>query len=263
MKRLEDIVARLRAPDGCPWDRAQDHQTLKPYLIEEAYEVLEALEAGSPDALCEELGDLLLQIVFHAQLGREAGRFDLSDVEAGIVGKMIRRHPHVFGDEPAAESAAVVQERWEQRKRRERGAASVLDGVPRALPALRLARRLADKAASVGFDWPDIAGPRAKVTEELGELEEALAAEDADSVREEYGDLLFAVVNLGRFLGVDAEDALRATAAKFERRFRHVEARLFEEGLRPEDTDLERMDALWNDAKRLGASPTDRREDPR
>ncbi|MFB5084466.1 nucleoside triphosphate pyrophosphohydrolase [Symbiobacterium thermophilum] len=246
---LVEVMDRLRGPDGCPWDREQTHETLRRYMLEEAYEAVEAIDDGDPDHLCEELGDVLLQVVFHAQIAREAGRFDMRDVVAGITEKLIRRHPHVFGD-ASAETAEEVTRRWDAIKRAERGGTgeeSLLSGVSRSLPALSRACELQKRAAGVGFDWEDAEGPAAKVREELAEVLGAPPGE-----REaEVGDLLFAAVNLARKLGVDPELALTRASAKFEQRFRYVERRLAEKGLRPADVSLAEMDALWEEGKRV------------
>jgi len=251
--RLLALMARLRAPGGCPWDRKQTHESLRPYLLEETHEVLEAIDLGDDDDLKEELGDLLLQVVFHAELAREDGRWSMGEVAAGITDKLHFRHPHVFGGDDAPDAEAALS-RWEQRKAEEKAAKgkarkSVLEGVPKAAPALMRAERLTDKASSVGFDWPDRDGVRAKVEEELGELDEAIAEGDRAAIEHELGDLLFSVVNLARWLKVHPEDALRGTIERFTRRFGHVEQTLAEGGQSPGDVDLERLDALWEDAK--------------
>ncbi|MFZ5817506.1 MAG: nucleoside triphosphate pyrophosphohydrolase [Bacillota bacterium] len=244
---LVEVMARLRAPGGCPWDREQTHQTLRKYMLEEAYEAVEAIDSGDPQLLCEELGDVLLQVVFHAQIAREAGTFDLHDIVEGITAKLVRRHPHVFGD-VVAETADDVTRNWEAIKRAEKGGEapeSVLGKVSGALPALSRAHEVQKRAAKVGFDWEDIEGPVAKVREELAEV---LAASPAE--REgEIGDLLFAVVNLARMLKVDPEIALSRTTAKFVRRFRHIERRTAEMGRKLEEMSLAEMDELWNEAK--------------
>jgi nucleoside triphosphate diphosphatase len=258
MKRLHDVVRALRDPEtGCPWDLEQDHASMAPYLIEEVYEVLDAVEDEDDDALREELGDVLLQVVFHAQLAAERGSFDLDDVEAGISEKMVVRHPHVFGDTAQSGDAAWVLERWEAGKRRRRAAKgeSVLAGVPRGLPALQRGQRLTAKAAVVGFDWPDVTSVLAKVDEELAEVRQALDSGDRDAVADEIGDLLFAVVNLARKSGLDAEQALRGTNRKFCDRFSHIEAELARSGSSPEEASLDEMDSLWNDAKRAERAP--------
>jgi tetrapyrrole methylase family protein / MazG family protein len=250
--QLVDIMARLRAPDGCPWDREQDHQSLKPFLLEEAYELLEAVDHGDPGKVCAELGDVLLQVVFHAQVAAEAGDFDIRDVCRRISQKLTYRHPHVFGTVEVRDSDEVV-ENWEVLKQAETETGpreSALDGVPAGLPALQRAQKLQRKAARVGFDWPDIQGPLDKVSEELGELE----AERADGVPEklawEVGDLLFAVVNVARFLHVDAEDALRMACRRFDSRFRQVEQQAAGAGRSLGDMTLAEMDELWEAAKR-------------
>jgi len=251
---LADVVARLRAPDGCPWDRDQTHESLTPYVIEEAHEVVEAIQSGRPAALRDELGDLLLQVVLHAQVARDGGGFSIADVCEHLSAKLVRRHPHVFGEAPVASSAADVRDRWETYKdaeRRSRGEVrGVLDGVPRSLPALLKAQRLSEKAGGVGFDWPDAAAVLGKLREELGELETAVQAGDRREASREFGDLLFVLANLARHLGVDAEAALQETNGKFVRRFEHVERRLREQGRTPADASLDEMDALWNEAKR-------------
>ncbi|MBL28947.1 MAG: nucleoside triphosphate pyrophosphohydrolase [Rhodospirillaceae bacterium] len=253
--RLLAIMAKLRDPDdGCPWDLEQTFATIAPYTIEEAYEVSDAIESGDMAALRDELGDLLFQVVFYAQMAREIGAFDFDAVVDGICDKMIRRHPHVFGqaDIRSAEMQTVA---WEAHKAAERAAdenrAGVLDGVAQALPALLRAAKLQKRAARVGFDWPSIAPVFDKLDEEVTELRMAMADESGqDAVAEELGDLLFVCANLGRHAGVDPEDALRRANAKFERRFRRIEALLAAEGRSPEDSDLAEMDALWDRAKR-------------
>jgi MazG family protein len=236
-------MRRLLAPDGCPWDREQTLETLKPFLLEETYELLEAMD-GAAGHHCEELGDLLMQIVFQAEL--RAGEFTIDDVVRGIAKKLVSRHPHVFGDVKLDTSAQVL-EQWSELKKKEKGARKTLDGVPRALPALARAAKLGERAAQVGFDWPDAAGPRAKIDEELRELD---AATDPAAVQRELGDLLFAVVNLARKRGVDAEAALRGTIERFTARFGFVEERLAAAGRAPKHATLAEMDALWEEAKR-------------
>jgi len=256
-RRLEDIMEVLLHPvDGCPWDLQQTHETLKPFAVEEAYEVCQAIDDGDAEELRGELGDLGLQIVFHGALARRAGTFTLDDVYTSICDKLIRRHPHVFGDVNAADAGVVLQN-WEAIKRQERaekGSAerppSALDGVPKALPALQRAERLQAKASRVGFDWNDVAPVLAKIREELAELEAEVGQPgNQRKVAEEFGDLLFALVNLGRFLKVDAEQALHGTNAKFLRRFQYVEEKLAERGKTPAQSTLEEMDALWDAAK--------------
>ncbi len=260
VERLQEIMRRLRAPDGCPWDREQDLKSLRPYLIEEAYEVLEEMdrvaEGGSWAPLKEELGDLLFQIVFHAHLAQEQGHFSLSDVAGAIADKLERRHPHVFGGgETKAGNATEVLENWARLKAKERKAkqgheGSVLDGVPKDAPALQRAERLTEKASRIGFDWPDVDGVLAKVDEEVGELKEALASGDRAALEHELGDALFALANLGRKAGIAPEDALRAANGRFTSRFHAVEAGLRAQGVPFGEATLEQMDALWDEAKR-------------
>jgi MazG family protein len=262
MDRLLEIMARLRAPDGCAWDREQTPATLKPQMIEECYEVIEAIDSGSPAHLTEELGDLLLHIVFQAQIAREAGDFTFADVANGIADKLIRRHPHVFGDVKIADAAGVVAQ-WHQLKKAEKPEReSVLDGVPRALPALLRAEALQKKARQVGFDWPDVRGSFDKVREEVAEvtaeIESDLAFARANEARftpapetaEEIGDLLFSIVNLARHLKLDAEALLTAANDKFTRRFQAVEALIKAQGKTMSDCSMEEMDAAWNTVKR-------------
>jgi nucleoside triphosphate diphosphatase len=257
--RLAEVMRKLRAPDGCPWDKEQDLRTLRPYLIEEAYEVLEemdAVTAGGPWApFKEELGDLLFQIVFHSQLAAEKGEFDLGDVADAIAEKLTRRHPHVFGERAVQVSGATqVLENWAKLKAKEREAkqgraGSVLDGVPVALPALQRSERLTEKASRIGFDWPDLKSVRAKVTEELAELDEAIASGKRQAIEAELGDTLFALANLARHARVAPEDALRGTIARFIARFHYVEAGLAAQGIAFGEGTLAQMDALWNEAK--------------
>jgi len=261
MERLLDLMARLRAPDGCPWDREQTPATLKPQLLEECYEVLEAIDSGSPEHLTEELGDLLLHVVFQAQIAREAGDFTFADVATGIADKLVRRHPHVFGEEKVADASSVVT-LWHQLKKAEKPErSSALDGVPRALPALMRAEALQKKARNVGFDWPDARGSLAKVREELAEvtaeIESDLAFAAANEAKftpspetaEELGDLLFSIVNLTRHLKLDAEGLLTDANDKFARRFRAVEERIKARGKALSDCTMEELDAAWNDVK--------------
>ncbi len=253
MRRLIDLVARLRAPDGCPWDREQGAADLRAYLLEEAHEAAAAIDTGDWGELAGELGDLLFQIAFLVRLAEERGAFDLEKVVAGIEAKMVARHPHVFGGETLADARAV-REAWERRKLREPGRESLLAGVPPSLPALLAAYRLTQKAAGVGFDWPEAQAVLAKVDEEVAELREALAEgkrEDArEKVTEEIGDLLFTVANLARKLDVDPEAALAGANRKFRRRFEQIERRLAEQGRTADEASLEEMDALWDEAKR-------------
>ena len=242
-------MAQLRAPGGCPWDREQDPKSLKPYVIEEAYEVCEAIEDGDPQVIRDELGDLLFQVVFQAQIAKERNQFTFDDVVNAISDKMERRHPHVFGDESAA-TAEEVAKHWEQRKVKEKGRKGLLDGVPKSLPALRKARRVTEKAALIGFDWPSIDGALDKVREEMEELEEARASGDMAAISHEFGDLLFALVNVGRFLEVDPEDALRDTVSRFMQRFEYVEQSIRQADKTMESATLEEMQAYWDEAKR-------------
>jgi len=256
---LVELIARLRAPGGCPWDREQTHESLKPMTLEEAYEVVEAIDAGD-DELAGELGDLLLQAVFHSQIAAEQDRFDVADVIDRVVAKMHRRHPHVFGDDEAKSSGEVLRN-WEAIKAAERAEkvaqdappGSMLDSVSRGVPAVMEAFQMTTKVSRVGFDWPDAAAALEKLHEEIAEYQKAAALEGGDGkqVAEEVGDLLFAAVNLARLHGVDPESALKATNRKFRRRFGHVERRLRERGRAPADSSLEEMDALWEEAKEL------------
>jgi tetrapyrrole methylase family protein/MazG family protein/ATP diphosphatase len=257
--RLVELMRRLLAPDGCPWDREQSFATLRRYVLEEACEVIDAIDGGDRRELCAELGDLLLQVVFQAELGREEGAFGPDDVVASICAKLVRRHPHVFSD-ASVENVDEVLRNWERIKAAERTGtrrgSGVLSGVARSLPALTRAQRVGEKVARVGFDWPDARGSRAKVEEELGELDQAIASGDADRAEAELGDVLFALVNLARHAGVDAEGALRRTIDKFSRRFEHVERRVVERhGGWPttaaEDRiTLAELDGYWDEAKR-------------
>ena len=248
---LMGVVDKLRSEQGCPWDRQQTAQSLLPYLLEETHEVMESVTAGDAGALREELGDVLLHIVFQGSLAGEAGQFTLADSIRSVIHKLIRRHPHVFGDQPTADTM-VIRQRWEAAKQREKGRASILDGVPRTLPALNRARRLQEKASSVGFDWQQVDDVWAKVAEEIDELREACAARDAAAMQEEFGDVLFSLVNLGRFLRLSGEDALRQAIGKFEQRFQGIEQELARRGRRIEDATLEEMDGIWNRLRREG-----------
>jgi tetrapyrrole methylase family protein/MazG family protein/ATP diphosphatase len=248
LARLVEIMRQLLAPDGCPWDREQTLQTLRPYVIEEAHEVVDAIDGGSPEDLREELGDLLLQIVFQAELARAKGWFGPDDVVSAICDKLVRRHPHVYGDTQVSGVGEVLAN-WEVIKAQEKAGRGVLDGVPKALPALLRAMRVGEKAARVGFDWPDSAGARAKVNEELAELDAALAVGDATQVEHELGDVLFALVSVARKSGVDPEAALRGTLDRFTRRVRGVEAMVAERGQDLQQLTHEALDTLWQQAK--------------
>jgi MazG family protein len=258
LARLVGLMRRLLAPDGCPWDREQTYESLRKYVLEEACEVIDAIDSNDRGALREELGDLLLQVVFQAELGRREGSFAIDDVIEGIVSKLVNRHPHVFGDGSAADADEVVSN-WEKIKVREKGRRGLLAGVPRSMPALTRAQRIGEKVAKVGFDWADAGGSRAKVVEELGELDRAMESHDAGAIEEELGDVLFALVNLSRHLKVDAEGALRRASDKFTGRFGHVEKRVEENhggwagvGQEGKPLPLEVLDRYWDEAKRAG-----------
>ncbi|MGC1618210.1 MAG: nucleoside triphosphate pyrophosphohydrolase [Candidatus Acidiferrum sp.] len=262
-EKLAAVQARLRAPDGCPWDREQTHASLRTYLIEEAYEVLEAMESGDDAKFAEEMGDLLLQIVFHSQIAKEEGRFNVADVIREVHDKMVRRHPHVFGEKRAKDSAEVLK-KWEQIKKEERSAAakknadraksrsksdSLMDGVSRALPAALEGFQLTRRAARIGFDWTNIDGVIEKMNEETEELRKALEAEDAERSEEEMGDLLFSAVNLARFLQIDPEIALKKANAKFSTRFRRMEELAGRSGKVLAEVPREQMEEFWEAAK--------------
>jgi ATP diphosphatase len=254
ISKLLDIMAQLRDPDtGCEWDRRQTFATIAPYTIEEAYEVADAIHRGDTEGLKDELGDLLLQVVFHARMAEEAGEFDFEEVAAAISDKLERRHPHIFGDESATDEASV-RRNWEaikaaERQERHGPATSLMDGIPRALPALKQAQKLAGRAASAGFDWPDAAGVRAKIDEELAELDEELATGPRARIEDEIGDLFFSLVNLARHAGVDAEAAAAAANRKFERRFRALEAAAGARGTTAAELDADALEALWQAVK--------------
>jgi tetrapyrrole methylase family protein/MazG family protein len=267
-ERLAAVQARLRAPDGCPWDREQTHASLRTYLIEETYEVLEALESGDDAKFAEEMGDLLLQIVFHSQIAKEEGRFSVSDVIRKVHDKMVRRHPHVFGEKRAKDSAEVLKN-WEQSKKEERAAAgrkngssfreeardaSLLDGVSKGLPAALEGLQLTRRAARIGFDWDNVEGVFEKMNEEAGELRRALSAKDAHKTEEEMGDLLFAAVNLARYMHIDPEIALKKANAKFSMRFRRMEELAAKSGKALVDVPRAEMEELWDIAKRAEKS---------
>src|SRR5258705_7681507 len=256
LERLTEVMRRLR--EGCPWDREQDIRTLRPYLIEECYEVLDEMDRvayGGPwKPLAEELGDLLFQIVFHSHLASELGEFDISDVANAIAEKLTVRHPHVFGD-LKLKGATAVLENWAKLKAAERlkktgKAGSVLDGVPTGAPGLQRAERLTEKASRIGFDWPDPRGVREKLDEELRELDEAIASKDRDAVEHELGDVLFSMANLARFLNTPAEDAVRQANRRFTERFQNMEAKLDAAGRKFDKVPLDELNALWEEAKR-------------
>ncbi len=245
---LVDIMARLRGEEGCPWDRRQTKQSLKPFLIEETYEILEALDRGDDEGLREELGDLLFHITFTARIAQEEGSFDIYDVIHGVAEKMIHRHPHVFGESQVS-GPHEVETAWSRRKAEERPSRSLMDGLPRHLPALMRAYRLTQRASKVGFDWDNREQVWKKLEEELREFQEALHKGDEKTVRDEFGDILFTLVNLARFIGVDPEDALRRVTDKFAERFRYIERRLHEKGKSPHEVSLAEMDLLWEETK--------------
>lgn len=250
--RIMQIMRRLRAPGGCPWDAEQTHTSLKRYLLEEAYEVIEAIDSGSDELLQEELGDLLLQPVFHAAIAEERGAFTMEQVMATLADKLIRRHPHVFGDQQIASSEAQIAN-WEKIKKEEKGEErrSALSGIPPHLPALMKAQKITEKASRVGFDWEHVDQVMAKVLEELHEFEEAMAQGSQERMEAELGDLLFAIVNLGRFLALDPEEALRKTISRFQSRFNHIEDRLHANGRQLQKTSLDEMEQLWQEAKKM------------
>lgn len=249
-EKLIEIMKALRAEGGCPWDREQTRESLKPFLVEEAYEVLEAIEEGDPEKLREELGDLLFQIVFHSRIAAERGEFDIGDVIEGISLKMKARHPHVFGGE-RFRTSEEVKAHWEVEKKKEgKLRDSILDGVPHTLPALLRAQRLQSRASGVGFDWEKTEDVLKKLDEELREFKEALGRKEMTAVEDEVGDIFFVLVNVSRFVGVNPEDALRRTISKFISRFRHVEMKARDEGRSLTEMTLAEMDALWDEAKR-------------
>jgi len=251
-EELAYIMKTLQGPGGCPWDLEQTHESLKPYLIEEAYEVIEAIDSGADEPLKEELGDLLLQVVFHAEIADRQGRFSMDDVIRGIIEKLKRRHPHVFGEVHVDGSEQVIKN-WEEIKRREKrgkkAGGSVLDGLPKSLPALIKARRIQEKVSRVGFDWARTEEVMLKVEEELSELKEASLKNDHDAIEEELGDLLFAIANLARFVSLCPEDALKKTIDKFQRRFQYIEQELPKRGKKLGEATLEEMDKLWEEVK--------------
>lgn len=251
--RLVEIMEHLLSPEGCPWDREQTHETLKPFLIEEAYEVNESIDRGNYDELKEELGDLILQIVFHSALAKNNGKFDIDDVLNCICEKMIRRHPHVFGKQNW-DTPEEVLKNWEELKKYEKTGSpnkrkSILDGVPKNLPSLLKAHRIQDRAARVGFDWKTIEPVWEKVNEEISELQHETINGDKKKIEEEFGDLLFAMVNLSRFLKINPEDALQKTITKFIKRFNYIETESEKEGRRLMDMTLEEMDIYWEKSK--------------
>ena len=253
-KQLVTLMKQLRSEEGCPWDIEQTHQSLKPYLLEECYEALEALDSENDNEIISELGDVLLQVVFHSQIASESNRFDIEDVCSSIVEKLIRRHPHVFGD-GSAEDKGQVLTNWDAIKKEERKQSghenqSSLDGIPKNLPALMRSQRLQQRAAREGFDWPDIDGPLEKLKEECDELIEACQQESIEQVEDEFGDILFSIVNIARFLELDAEQSLRRATNKFEDRFRTIEQTLHEKKIQMVDLDPHQLDEIWNEVKK-------------
>jgi len=254
INKLLEVMKRLRDPEsGCPWDLEQDFRSIYPYTIEEAYEVADAIDREDWDELRAELGDLLLQVVFHSQMAKEKGLFEFSDVVQSICDKMVRRHPHVFGDEQIGDARSQTIA-WEAHKKAEREAGggvstSALEGIALALPALLQAQKIGKRASAVGFDWPDVGGVHDKIHEELAELNEAVENVDKKAVDEEFGDLLFAVVNLARHLNVNAEDALRSANAKFSRRFQALEKTVSQSGKRVENLNIDELEAHWSTVK--------------
>jgi len=245
-EKLVGIMKKLRSPGGCDWDRAQTHESLKPYIIEEAYELLNAIESGDDEELKEELGDVLLQVVFHSQIASERGAFDISDVVETLCEKLIRRHPHVFG-----KSGGYSYKQWEDIKAKEKNKKSVsrIGDLNPALPALSMARRIQENASAVGFDWENVEGVFEKVLEEFEELKKSFSEGDKGRISEELGDLLFSVVNLSRFLNVDPENALRKATERFWRRFRRMEEMIEKDGLKFEDLSIEELDRYWEKVK--------------
>jgi MazG family protein len=263
-EKLVEIMATLRGPNGCPWDKQQDFNSLKPMLVEEVYEVLEAVEEKNFDGLSEELGDLLLHVVFHAQLGKESGQFDINTVLSKISEKLVRRHPHVFGNETASSPEEVIKN-WEAIKAQEKAAKlknrppeqrSLLEGIPSKLPAIHEAHQISSRAARVGFDWPDVDGIFEKLQEEIHELREVIAeGEDGDRrerLEDEIGDMLFVIVNIARYLKIDSESALKRANRKFKSRFQYMENELAKQGKTIDQVSLDEMEALWQKAKSEG-----------
>ena len=251
--RTVEIMEKLRSPEGCPWDKEQTTASLKPYLIEEAYEVLEAIDSGSPHKLKEELGDLLLQVVFHSQIASEEGKFTIDDVLKTLNEKLVRRHPHVFDDLKLSTPKEVLAN-WETIKKNEKnsdGKASVLEGLPRSLPSLLFAFTLQKRVARVGFDWENVEGAQDKLLEEIKEFEQSVAKMNPVDMEEELGDILFSIVNVARFYGLHPEEALKKTCMKFIKRFQYIEEKAGEEGKELEGMSLEEMDKFWNEAKKV------------
>jgi len=250
-EKLIKIMEALRGPKGCPWDKEQTRESLKPFLIEETYELLEALDENNPDKIKEELGDVLFQVVFHCQMSKESGEFNVEDVLEGIIDKMIKRHPHVFGGKDLKTSEEVISS-WEEHKKKEKKKESIVDGIPRAMPALLRAHRLQDRVSRVGFDWERIEDVFKKLDEEINELKQALGTKDRKAIEDEIGDMFFVLVRVSGFMGVNPEDALRRTISKFIHRFRHMEMNASGRGKKLSDMTLEEMDVLWEEAKKKG-----------
>ena len=247
---LLEVLRKLRAPGGCPWDREQTSQSLVPYLLEETYEIIEAIEDGNIDSLKEELGDLSLHILFQAELARESEQFDIADSLKLITEKLIHRHPNVFEKNNGEQTDTDINQSWETAKQKEKKRENILDGVPKNLPALIRARRIQEKAANVGFDWKELPPVLDKVDEEIAELKEAVTLKDHKNIKDELGDLLFSLVNLSRFLDINPESALRMTISKFETRFAQVEKELKKRGKSFSDSNLKEMDEIWNAVKK-------------
>jgi tetrapyrrole methylase family protein/MazG family protein len=250
LSELIAVMSALRGENGCPWDKEQTRESLKPFIVEEAYEVLEAIDEKDPEAIKEELGDLLFQIVFQCQIAKERGEFDMADVLEKIGKKMIARHPHVFGDADYKTSAEVLVNWEEQKKKEGKKRESLLDGVPKELPSLLRAHRLQDRASRVGFDWENVDDVMRKLDEELAEFREALQGKKEEEIEDELGDIFFVLVNVSRFVGINPEDALRKTISKFISRFRHIEMAASEMGKKLSDMTLAEMDALWDESKK-------------
>lgn len=252
-EQIVDIVDTLMGENGCPWDKAQTRETLKPYIVEESYEVLEALDEGNPEKIMDELGDLLYQILFHAKIASLKNEFDMADVIRAISEKMVRRHPHIFAEGKLDTPDQVIHQ-WEEIKKKEkhnRHRESVLDGVPRHLPGLMRAQKLQKKAAKHGFDWDKIEEVFAKLDEEIAEFKEAVLGGKNEDIQDELGDILFALVNIARFKKIDAEEALRGTNGKFVRRFRHIEREVAKKGKELKDTPLDELERYWQEAKKI------------
>lgn len=254
-EKLIIIMSTLRGKKGCPWDKEQTRESLKPFLVEETYEVLEAIDEGDPEKIKEELGDLLFQIIFHCQIAKERGEFDINDVIGKIAEKMIGRHPHVFGDANYETSEEVLKQ-WEERKKEEgKNRESILEGIPKEMPSLLRAHRIQARAARIGFDWEKVEDVLKKLDEEVDEFKAALNRKNQSEIEDELGDIFFVLVNISRFVGVNPDDALRKTISKFISRFRFIEMKASEAGRRLSDMTLQEMDELWDEAKERKAKP--------